>query len=296
MTDFKTLYSRAATGSPRRLAVACAQDEEVLRAVAKAEELGIAEGVLIGERSEILRVAEAIGYAPEDDRIEDVTDPTAAAERAVKMVARGDAAVLMKGMVDTSVVMRAALNAHWGLRGLRVLSHVALFEVPSYPRLLFLSDAAMNIAPDLDQKKEIIQNAVEVAHGVGLENPNVAVLCAKEKVDPKMGATLDAERLTEMNRAGQIRGCTVGGPFALDNAISPEAARHKGVTHPGAGEADILIAPNLEAGNILYKALAFLAGARNAGIIVGAKKPIVLTSRADSEETKLNSIALAVMA
>ena len=301
MTDFTSLYERARTATPRRVAVACAQDEEVLRAVSRAEELGLAEGVLVGNGDEIRRIAASLGYEVPADRIVDTPDPAEAAERAVKIVSGNDADglgadVLMKGLVDTSVIMKAVLNSEWGLRGMRVLSHVALFEVPGHPRLLFLSDAAMNIAPDLDHKKQILLNAVEAAHGAGIANPSVAILAAKEKADAKMPATLDAEQLAEMNASGEITGCTVGGPFALDNAVSPEAAHHKGVTHPGAGRADILIAPDIEAANILYKALVFLAGARNAGIIVGARKPIVLTSRADSDETKLNSIALAVMA
>jgi len=316
MKSFDELYRRAGTGTgtgagpgtavgattrPRRLAVAAAADEDVLRAVADAEERGIAEATLVGKSSEIRRLAESIDYAPPADRIVHADSPEAAAERAVRMAAGSDpdgrsAEVLMKGLVDTSVLMHAALNGEWGLRTPGLMSHVALFEIPDYPRMLLLSDAAMTIAPSLEQKVEIILNAVDVAHGIGIANPKVAVLCAKEKVSPKMPATEDAEKLAALNRDGKISGCTVGGPFALDNAVSPEAARHKGVTHPGAGEADILLAPDIEAGNILYKALVFLAGARNAGIIVGARSPIVLTSRADSRETKLNSIALAVLA
>lgn len=301
MTGFAALYEKARTDTPRRVAVACAEDEEVLRAVSRAEELGIAEGVLVGDADEIRRIADSLEYEAPQERIVHAPDPADAAERAVRIVSGNDADglqadALMKGLVDTSVIMKAVLNAAWGLRGIRVLSHVALFEIPNYPRPLFLSDAAMNIAPDLDHKRQILLNAVEVAHGVGVSNPNVAILAAKEKADEKMPATLHARQLAEMSASGEITGCTVGGPFALDNAVSPEAARHKGVTHPGAGRADILIAPDIEAANILYKALVFLAGARNAGIIVGARKPIVLTSRADSDETKLNSIALAVMA
>jgi phosphate butyryltransferase len=259
------------------------------------------EGLLFGDVGKIRSLAEAAGYSPPDDRIIHAPGAEQAVEEAVRSVSGHhpenlQADLLMKGLVDTSLIMRGVLNGEWGLREDRVMSHVALFELERYPKLLFLSDAAMTIAPTLDEKRQIVENAVAVAHGAGIPEPKVAILCAKEKVSDKMPATRDAEALAEMNRRGEITGCVIGGPFALDNAISPEAAQHKGVAHPGAGEADILIAPTIEAGNILYKALAFLAGARNAGIIVGARRPIVLTSRSDSDETKLNSLALATLA
>ena len=286
---------------PPRVAVACAEDEEVLRAVARAEALGMVEGLLFGDAGRIRSLAAAADYPVPEDRMIHVPGTEQAVEDAVRSVSGHhvdglQADLLMKGLVDTSLIMRAVLNGEWGLRQDRVMSHVALFELDRYPKLLFLSDAAMTIAPSLEEKRQIVENAVTVAHGAGIPEPKVAILCAKEKVSDKMPATRDAEALMDMNRRGEITGCVVGGPFALDNAISPEAAKHKGVRHPGAGEADILIAPTIEAGNILYKALAFLAGARNAGIIVGARRPIVLTSRADSDETKLNSLALATLA
>ena len=200
----------------------------------------------------------------------------------------------MKGIVDTSVILKAVLDREIGLRDAPVLSHVALFQVPGFDRLLYVTDAAMNIAPDLEAKKHIIGNAVKVAHALGNPNPIVACLCAVEKVNPKMPATLDAAALVEANRAGSLPGCTVVGPLALDNAVSPEAARHKGIADPCAGHADILLVPNIETGNVFYKALVFLAKAQNAGLIVGAKAPVIVTSRADSEQTKLHSIALAL--
>ena len=166
--------------------------------------------------------------------------------------------------------------------------------MPGFDRLLYVTDAAMNIAPDLAAKKHIIGHAVKVAHALGYPNPIVACRCAVEKVNPKMPATLDAAALVEANRAGSLPGCTVVGPLALDNAVSPEAARHKGITDPCAGHADILLVPNIETGNVFYKSLVFLAKAQNAGLIVGAKAPVIVTSRADSEQTKLHSIALAL--
>jgi phosphate butyryltransferase len=191
--------------------------------------------------------------------------------------------------------MKQALNADYGLRTGKVLSHVAVFDVPNYPRLLIGTDAALNIAPDLEQKRQIIENACEFAHALGIPTPKIALLCAKEKVDPKMPCTEEAAELVKMNEQGAITGCSVGGPFALDNAVSLEAARHKGIDHPVAGRADVLVTPDIEAGNILYKSLVFLGGAKSAAIVVGARAPIVLTSRADTSETKLNSIALAVL-
>lgn len=200
----------------------------------------------------------------------------------------------MKGIVDTSIILKAVLDRDIGLRDAPVLSHVALFQVPGYDRLLYVTDAAMNIAPDVEAKKHIVSNAVKVAHALGNPNPIVACLCAVEKVNPKMPATLDAAALVEANASGLIPGCTVIGPLALDNAISPEAARHKGIEDPHAGDADILLVPNIETGNVFYKSMVFMAKSQNAGLIVGAKAPVIVTSRADSEQTKLNSIALAL--
>jgi phosphate butyryltransferase len=201
----------------------------------------------------------------------------------------------MKGLVDTSVILKAVLDEKIGLRTGNVLSHVAVFDVPGYDRLFYVTDAAMNIAPNLEQKKQIIENCVQVANALGNDNPKVAVLAAVEKVNPKMQATLDAAELIKMNETGELKGCTLGGPFALDNAISVEASKHKGITHPVAGHADILMVPVIEAGNMLYKSMVFFARAKNAGILVGAKAPVVLTSRADSDEAKLNSIAIGVL-
>jgi len=199
----------------------------------------------------------------------------------------------MKGLVDTSLILKEVLKAEYGLRKDRLLSHIALFEVPGYDRLFYVTDAAMNISPDLAAKKQIIENIVEVAHFLGNDRPRVAVLSAKEKADPKMPSSMTAAELQQMNEAGEIMGCIIQGPLALDNAVSVEAAHHKGISGEVAGMADILVTDDIDAGNILYKSLIFFARAKNAGLIVGAKVPIVLTSRADNEEAKLYSIALA---
>ncbi len=287
---------REVNGNAKRsmLAVAVAQDAEVLLAVDGAYNLGIAGAILVGNEAEIRQIGAKLSIDLNKYTIVDEPDKVEACRKAVKLVRDQEADVVMKGLVDTSIILKAVLDKEIGLRMSPVLSHVAVFEVPGYDRLFYLTDAAMNIAPDLEAKKHILRNAVQVAHALGNENPIAVALCAVEKVNPKMQATLDAAALVEANQAGQIQGCTVLGPLALDNAISVEAAKHKGITDPNAGKADILLVPAIEVGNVFYKSMVFMARAKNAGVIVGAKAPVVLTSRADSDETKLNSIALAL--
>ena len=279
----------------KTLAVAAAGDAEVLLAVDMARRLGIASAVLVGDEEKIRTIAAQRQIPLEAYRLIPEADPVQACRTAVKLVRDGEADVVMKGLVDTSVILKAVLDKEIGLRKSPVLSHVALFQVAGYDRLFYVTDVAMNIAPDLETKKHIIRNAVGVAHALGNPDPIVACLCAVEKVNPKMPATLEAAALVEACKAGELPGCRVVGPLALDNAVSPEAARHKGIQAPLAGHADVLLVPNIETGNVFYKSLVFLARAKNAGVIVGAKAPVVLTSRADSDEAKLNSIALALM-
>jgi phosphate butyryltransferase len=280
---------------PKTIAVAAAQDVEVLQAVNNARLMGIANAILIGDKIEIIEAAKKCGVDVKNFEIIDMKDKQESCRQAVKLVSSGTAHIVMKGLVDTSVFVKAVLDERIGLRTGNVLSHVAVFEVHGYSRLFYISDAAMNIEPSLNQKKQIIENAVIVAHALGNRNPKVAVLAAVEKINSKMQATLDAAELVKMNIEGSITGCSVGGPFALDNAVSIEAARHKGIDHPVAGHADILIVPTIEAGNVLYKSIVFFGKAKNAGIVVGAKAPVVLTSRADSDEAKLHSIAIAIL-
>ncbi len=294
ITSLEQLRIPEANTPSSRLAVAVAQDAEVLLAVDKAHRMGIATATLVGDENEICGIAAKLNIDLSDYRIIHEADKVEACRKAVKLVRDKQADVVMKGIVDTAIILKAVLDKEIGLRESPVLSHVAVFEVPGYDRLFYLADAAMNIAPDVEAKKHILKNTVKVAHALGNENPIAACLCAVEKVNPKMQATLDAAALVEANRAGEIDGCTVMGPLALDNAISVEAAHHKGITDPNAGRADILLVPAIEVGNVFYKSMVFMAKAKNAGVIVGAKAPIVLTSRADSDETKLNSIALAL--
>lgn len=293
--NFDDVLRIAAERGPKTIAVACAQDEDVLMAVNEAKKKGIAEAILVGDKEKIEEIANKKSIDLSGYEIIDIKDLSEASLKAVELVSTGKAHMVMKGLVDTSIILKAVLNAEVGLRTGNVLSHVAVFDIEDYERLLFVTDAAMNIAPDLMQKKQIIENAVTVARALDIEEPKVAVLCAKEKVNPKMPATVDAAELEKMNKNGEIKNCLVGGPLALDNAVSVEAAKHKGIDHPVAGYADILMVPTIEAGNVLYKALAFLARSKNAGVIVGAKAPVILTSRADDEEAKLNSIALGVL-
>ncbi len=292
---FKEIIESAKAKGPKTIAVAVAQDPEVLSAVNAAKKLGIAEAILVGDREEIIKASEECGIDIGTYEVIDIKDKNEASRKAVEMVSGGRAHIVMKGIVDTAIVLKAVLDESIGLRTGNVLSHVAVFEVPGYDRLFYVTDPAMILAPSLIQKKQIIENVVQVANALGNDNPKVAVLAAVEKVNPKMQATLDAAELVKMNESGELKGCVVGGPFALDNAISVEAARHKGVTHPVAGLADVLLVPFIEVGNVLYKSMVYYAGSKVAGILVGAKAPVVMTSRADSDEAKLNSIAIAVL-
>ena len=293
--SFKALLELAKERGPKIVAVAVAQDKEVLSAVKRAKDLGIAIPILVGNKDKIMNISKEIDFDLKDIQVIDEEDGALACRIATELVSSGKAHVLMKGLIDTGVIMKQVLDSEIGLRTGNVISHVAVFDVPTYHKIFCVTDAAMNIAPNLQQKKEIIENAVVLAKALDIETPKVAVLAAMEKVSPKMEATVHAKELADMNKRGEITACLVEGPLALDNAISKESAILKGIDSEVAGDADILLAPYIEAGNFLYKALTFLANAKSAGLIVGTKAPIVLTSRADNEESKLNSIALAVL-
>ncbi|EJR88350.1 MULTISPECIES: phosphate butyryltransferase [Bacillus] len=285
-----------AAGQPKKtVAVAVAEDHEVIEAVVKAIKLQLAQFRLYGNQEKIMGMLQEHGLqTSEHVEVIAAMSSAEAAELSVKAVRNGEADVLMKGNIPTANILKAVLNKEWGLRKGSVLSHVAAFEVPNYDRLIFVTDAAMNIAPDVTQKAAIIQNTVEVARAIGIDLPKVAPIAAVEVVNPAMQATIDAAMLTQMNRRGQIKDCIVDGPLALDNAVSQIAAEHKGIVSDVAGKADILLVPTIEAGNVLYKSLVYFADAKVGAMIAGAKAPIVLTSRADSAETKVYSLALAV--
>ncbi len=300
MKSFDEIMRAAVARGPCRLVVAQAADDSVLKAAADARDRGIAEPILAGARDGIERAADAAGINLSGMTIEDTRSAADAAEAAIRMVSRGDGDVLMKGQLQTADLLHAVLDKQSGLCKGRILSHVGVFILPGSQeyreRLLLVTDAALAISPTLPQKAEITQNAIDLAHRLGITSPVAAAVCALETVNPAMPATVDAACLAKMAERGQITGGRVEGPLALDNAVSVEAARHKGIQSPLAGIADILVAPDIEAGNILYKSLIFFAGSIEAGIVVGAKVPIVVTSRSDSAQNKLYSIALASVA
>jgi phosphate butyryltransferase len=289
------LVQKAKEIDTKKIVVACAADEHVLEAVELARTENIVDGILVGDEEKITSIMSRLGINPTDYIIINEPNNEQACLKSVKLVSSNEGHFLMKGLVDTSVILRAALNKEFGLRTPNRISHVSVMEVPTHNKLLFMSDGAMNIAPTVDEKRQIIENSVNIAHALGIETPNVGVLGAVEKVNPKMEATLHADELVNMNKTGIIKGCNVGGPFALDNAINREAALHKGIKDPMAGNVDILIMPRIEAGNVFYKTMMFLANAKSASVIAGAKKPIVLTSRADSTISKFYSIALSAL-
>lgn len=294
---FKTLtdlIDMAALRGKKKLVVAVAQDEDVLKAIQSAWDKNLIDPVLIGDKAQIIRIAAKEGWDVKGIEMIDIADKVLACAEAVRMIRDGNGDILMKGMVSTGQLIKAVLDREKGLLKGGLLSHIALFETQFYHKILCVTDAALNIAPDLNEKAAIINNAVNTYHRLGIENPLVAVLAAVETVNPKMEATIHAALLTQMQKRKQIEGCVLDGPLALDNAVSTEAAHHKGITSEVAGNADILMVPDINAGNILYKSLNFLAGAVCAAIVTGASAPIVLTSRADSDRCKFLSIALAV--
>ena len=286
----------AARGSWRpTIAVAMANDLNVIEAMRKAKDFGLSEAILIGDRDQTFRIARKNGIKVSDFEIIDCPEPKAAAALAVKYAREGRAEAVMKGLIDTATICRAVLNNETGIKESDVLSHVGLMEAPGFERFIYITDGAINMYPDLQKKRRIIENALVVANALGNMRPNVACLCALETVNPKMQPTLDAYALRQMYLHGEIRGCTVAGPLALDNALFEKSARTKKVADPNAGHADILLAPQIETGNSLYKALVLLANAKSAGVVVGAKVPVIMTSRFDSDETKLRSVALAML-
>jgi phosphate butyryltransferase len=293
VTTIRELHDRARKGSARTIAVPWPHDEDVLVSLDRAAQAGLVRPLLAGRRSVIESVRERLGLRGLDEDLVECASEAEAVETAVRKVAAGEAQMLMKGLVSTSLFLRGVLNKEAGLRQKALLSHVALFETPAPERLVLFTDVAMNIAPDLGQKVQILENAVDLAHRLGIERPRVAAIAAVETVTADMPATLDAAALAKMSDRGQIKGCVVDGPLALDNALSVEAARHKGITSPVAGAADVLLLPDIEAGNVLYKIMGLMGGRPMAAILVGASAPVVLTSRADSDQTKFNSIALA---
>ena len=277
----------------KKLVLAAAEDVHALEAVVNAHENGIIHPILVGNRKRVLEIGVTHSFDLSAFEIVDEPSHELAVEKSVKMIGKGEADILMKGKCSTATLMRGILNKEWGMRKNKLLSHFALFEIPTYHKLLALTDVAINMEPDLAEKKSILENSVAFMIRLGWECPKVAVIAAVELVNDSMQATLDAAALSVMASRNQISSCLVDGPLALDSAISAESAKQKKIDSEVAGDADLLVFPQLESGNVMYKSLAFLAGGSAASVVLGATAPVVLTSRADSQESKLNSIMLA---
>ena len=290
---FTDLYKLTSHKKKKKVVVAAAHNIDVLEAITFAYTTNLADAILIGNAKEIEKIANENNFNISNLEIIDVSDDIKSAEIAVKCIYEQQADILMKGRLNTAIIIKAVLSKKYGLIKNNRLSHLALFELKNYHKLLGMTDGAINIAPGLRQKSEIINNAVEYLNKLGIENPKVAALAGVEFVNPAMPATLDAHDLKEMYLKGSIKNCIIDGPLAFDNAINKGSAQNKNIISEVAGDADLLLVPNIESGNILYKSLMYMADAKCAGVVIGAKVPIVLTSRSDTKTTKINSIALA---
>jgi phosphotransacetylase len=290
---FQSLMDLARRSPAARTAVAWPYDTAALDAALAARAAGLMDPVLVGSEAAIRAAASNGGFDLSGVTIESIADAPRAAARCVALAAAGEVAAIMKGSLHTDELMAAVVARDGGLRTPRRVSHAFAMGLPHFGRLLFITDAAVNIAPDLEAKRDIVQNAIEFAISLGMVRPRVAILAAVETVNPKMQSTLDAAALCKMADRGQIRGGVLDGPLAFDNAISPASARTKGIASEVAGAADILVVPSLEAGNMLYKGLAYMADAFGGGVVLGARVPVILTSRADSLESRLAACACA---
>lgn len=294
LKNFTDLLERVKSIEPRTVSVAVAQDEAVMSAVRDAAKIGFIKPVLVGDGTKIREIGDKIGFT--DYELVDCPDEAEAMKTAVELVRDKKADVLMKGIVNTAVYMRGVLNKEYSLRTGNLLSLLAVYELPQYHKLIYCSDSGINVAPDLEQKKVIMRSALNAMKNLGFENPNVAILTANEMVDPKVISTVDAAALVEMVKKGELPPCTAEGPIAFDVAFDKHAAEHKGIDSKIAGEVDLLIFPNIEAGNIMGKSWLQFNGAKWAGIVLGAAAPVILGSRSDTPEIKINSIALACLA
>jgi phosphate butyryltransferase len=293
MNDLRRLVEG---GPKRKLVLAAAQDQHSLGAVIRAWKDNIIEPIFVGDKEGIESICAANNYDISGIRIINEPDTEKSVETAVRIASKREADILMKGKIGSATLLRCVLNKDWGLRTGNLLSHFALFEVDTYPKVIAVTDVAMNIAPTLQDKIAIVNNSVACLNRLGYKMPKVAVLGAVEMVNENMKATLDAALLSKMNQRDQIRNCIIDGPLAFDNAVSLESAQLKGIKSEVAGDTDLLLMPDIEVGNVLYKSLVFFAKAKVASIILGALVPIVLTSRSDSEQAKFDSILLAAAA
>ncbi|AET69830.1 phosphotransacetylase [Desulfosporosinus orientis DSM 765] len=292
--DFYELLAAAKKLKQVNISVAVAQEPGVLEAIKEAEDAGLAKAILVGDETVIRPMMTKIGLS-EDNRVINIPDLDEAALRAVELVHNGEAQVLMKGLINTSNFMRAVLNREKGLRSGSILSHFAAFEIPGEKKLAFHADGGINVAPNLSQKRDILINSLSALKALGFTRPKVAVLAANEQVSPKMQATIDAADLVAMAQAGELPECELEGPMSMDIAASCESAEHKGIESKIAGDVDLFLFPTVEAGNLVAKTLIKYAKAKNAGIIMGATHPIVMVSRSNKAESKLNSLAMAAL-
>jgi phosphate butyryltransferase len=294
--NFDEVMDAARARGPITVAVAAGHDADAIEALARARGLGLAEGILVGDGDRIRSLAREAGLDIAGSAIINEPDEETALRQSIALVREGRAGLLMKGRVSTGKLMRAVLDKDIGLRSGRLLSQSIIFRVPHIDRLMIITDAAINIAPTLPEKAEICRNAIQVARTLGIEKANIAAVCALETVNPEMPATVDAAALAVMNRRGQLSGCYLEGPLALDAALSRFAAERKGIDSPVVENTDIFLAPNIEAANIFYRAILYFAQAESGGIVVGARVPLVLLSRAETPETKIRSMALGILA
>ncbi len=295
ITKFEQVFEKIKKNPKKQIAVAVAHDPTILKAVIEAEERDITDYILIGDKNKILNIALESGLEIKENKIYHEPNNIKAIASAVELVKTNRADILMKGFVNTDDFLRGVLNRDHGLRTGKIMSHVYILESSALNRMLFVTDGSVNIYPDLETKCSIILNSIYLANIFDIEDPKVAITTAIELANPKMPSTIDAAVLAKMSQRGQFSGKIIDGPLALDNAISPWAAEHKGIGGPVAGKADIIVVPSIEAGNMLCKAHVYLTGGNLAGVVIGASAPIVLTSRADTAQSKLNSIATAVL-
>lgn len=294
--NFDELLAKVATLPMKKVAVCVSQDSAVIEAVRAAKDRKIADAILVGDADETKKIADELKIDISDFEMIDVKDITEASLAAVKLVHDGKADLYMKGLIDSKGFLKSVLNKEVGLRTGKTLSHVCVFDVKGYDRLMFLTDVAFLPYPTLEDKANIIRNTVEICEACGVTNPKVAPLAAVEVVNEKMPVTVEAEELHQMNLRGEITGCIVDGPLSMDLAIEPEAAKHKGATdRPIQGDADILLFPDIHAGNLVYKAMVHTADMVNGNILTGTAAPVVLTSRSDSMDIKVNSLAVAAL-
>jgi len=293
--NFRQLLEAAQAREPQRVAVAAADQPQTLIAISRARDMDLAHPILVGDEGTVREMAAAEGLSLDGMKIIHEPQPRLAAREAVRLATDGQATLVMNGRAQPGDLLRAALAPESGLRMGRLLTDVSVFEIPGFDRLILVSDIGVVISPTLEQKVGIVQNAIDVARALGVEQPRVALLSATEMVDPKIPTSLDASNLAKMAERGQIKGGLVDGPLALDNAISPKSAAIKGIHGPVAGQADILITPDIETGNLLAKAITYFAGGKMASVVVGARCPLVMPSRADPPESKLISLALALV-